>query len=180
MTSTDPFDQYPFLIEDTARLSDRRQTVNNIYLTVNSVLLGGLALLVQVSGLRSFSVALIAVFIAFAGYIITGDWRKLVLTYKRLLGLRFKLLRELEEMPEFPYPIKTYHREDDLYADNPTKNRRERFGFTAIEEKLPTVFTLLYIVSAVLIVVLVVLLRYGIVARLAKDGIIPSFLVPPQ
>lgn len=176
---TDPFEQYPFLIEDTARLSDRRQTVNNIYLSVNSVLLGGLALLVQVSGLRSFSLAVIAVMIAAAGFVITHDWRKLVLNYRTLLALRFTLLREIESLPDFPFPIKTFEREDALFA-NPSTKRGKQFGFSDIEERLTHVFKVLYLLSAVLIVVFVVLLRYGIIAHLLRDGIIPPFLVPPQ
>jgi len=36
----DKFEEYKLFVEDTARFTDRRQTVNNIYVAVNSIILG--------------------------------------------------------------------------------------------------------------------------------------------
>ena len=38
MSEFNKFEEYKLFVEDTARLSDRRQTISNIYVTVNSIL----------------------------------------------------------------------------------------------------------------------------------------------
>jgi hypothetical protein len=43
----DAFEEYKLFVEDTARFTDRRQTVTNICVTINSVLLSAVALLVK-------------------------------------------------------------------------------------------------------------------------------------
>jgi hypothetical protein len=41
MSAFDKFEEYKLFIEDTARFSERRQTVTKTYITVNSAILGG-------------------------------------------------------------------------------------------------------------------------------------------
>ena len=38
----DKFEEYKLFVEDTARFTDRRQTVSNIYVAVNSIILSAI------------------------------------------------------------------------------------------------------------------------------------------
>lgn len=136
-----PFKQYQLIAEDTARLSDRRQTINNLYLSANSLLLGGVAILVQQSDLKNGLPILLIIVLVAAGTFLSLDWWRLLGNYSKLLNLRFELLKELEERDDFPGPIAMYHREQKLY---PEGVKKRRFGFTAVERNLPWIFISLY------------------------------------
>lgn len=174
-----PWDQYPFLIEDTARLSDRRQTVNTLYLSANSLLLGALAILIQQSKFQSVAIVLVVAVIAWAGVVICADWRRLIANYRELLKLRFRLLNELESRPDFFYLVKTFQREnEELY--NPESKKRNPslglFGFSAVEEKIPGVFQFLYICGFLIAAALTVLVVSGVAGQFMRLLNIPSLL----
>jgi hypothetical protein len=167
---SDPvLDQYQILVEDTARLSDRRQTVNNLYLSANSLLIGGVALLVQQNQKNTFTIFLILLIII-AGLVICYDWRRLINTYSELVKVRISMLKQLEDKFTVADLVDVYHKEDQLYDP---KLRREQnkppvFGFSRIERNLPRLFTGIY----VLIVVGLVVLEYtGLPAQLAAWGL---------
>ncbi len=136
------FEQYRLLIEDTSRLSDRRQTVINIHLSANAVILGGLALLTQQSLLQNALATFLSLLIALVGIAICFTWRRLIKTYRELINLRIGLLKEIESRPDFGDLIQIYHREDALYA--PANPGTRIFGFSHIEGRLPILFINLY------------------------------------
>lgn len=162
--------QYELLVTDTAKLSDRRQTINALYLSANSVLLGGIALLAQQGAIRSGALLLPAILIALAGIPVCLDWRKLVRNYKELLNLRFELLRQIEALPGFGYPIKTYHVESDKLYKLPSGGQKVIFGFSNIEINIPLVFIALYIVT---IIASLALAYPSIVSQLQVWGMLP-------
>lgn len=162
--------QYNLLVKDTAKLSDRRQTINTLYLSANSILLGGIALLAQQGVLRSGALLLPVVLIALAGIPVCLDWRKLVSNYKRLLNLRFEMLRQIEALPGFSYPIKTYHEESDKLYKPPEGGQRVLFGFSNIEVNIPLVFIALYIIAILGAIALEI---PNIVSQLHMWGILP-------
>lgn len=139
------FEQYKLIVEDSARLSDRRQTINNLYLSANSLLLGGVAVLVQLSQLKNPLEILLIVLIAVAGSALCLDWRRVVPQYKRLLDLRFSILREMEESATFPAPQKVYVTESaKLY------NQKGLFAnFSDVESNIPVVFLVIYFIVVV-------------------------------
>lgn len=139
--------QYSLLVKDSAKLSDRRQTINALYLSANSILLGAIAVLAAQSGLKAGILLLPAVLIAFAAIPLCLDWRKALLNYKRLLDLRFDMLRRIEALPEFTYPIKTYIEESDKLYTKAQGGQAVLFGFSRIEVNIPPVFIALYVVA---------------------------------
>ncbi|HEY7780719.1 MAG TPA: hypothetical protein VIC85_10965 [Ktedonobacterales bacterium] len=158
------FEQYKLIVEDSARLSDRRQTINNLYLSANSLLLGGVAVLVQLSQLKNPLELLLIVLIAVAGSALCLDWRRVVPQYKRLLDLRFSILREMEESPDFPAPKKLYVTESArLY------NQKGLFAnFSDVESNIPVVFLVIYVIA----VAAMFALKYAdIVAQFSTWGI---------
>jgi hypothetical protein len=164
------FSEYKHLSQDSARISDRRETINNIYLSVNSVLLGAIALLVQQGGLKNLIYSLVGIFIAIAGFVISRDWKKLVENYRKLLRLRFKALRELEAREDFPGVIKIYQREtDELYHDD-----KGAFGFSPVEINLPGLFSTLYVVAIFAIILGSIIVNYTTLAQLFN---LPTFVI---
>lgn len=161
--------QYSLLVKDTAKLSDRRQTINTLYLSANSILLGAVALLAAQSALKAGPLLLPAVLIALAGIPVCLDWRRLVRNARDLLKLRFELLHQIEELPGYSYPIKTYHEEDRLYK-KPAAGQKEHFGFSYIEINIPLVFIVLYVVA---IAGSLLLEGPNIVSQLHTWGILP-------
>jgi len=149
-TNDKVFEQYKLLIEDTARLSDRRQTVSNIYLSANALLASGIALLAVQTASTDLPLPPIylIVLIVVGGSILCLEWRSIIETYRALVSLRIDLLKELEVRADFGDLIPTYHREDGLYAQ-----KKRGFGFTRIEKRLPVLFIGLYVLALLGVVI---------------------------
>ncbi len=152
----DPFlDHYQMIVEDTARLTDRRQTVNNLYLSANSLLLGGLALFVQQTEFKGFSTIFISALLVFVGIFLCRDWRRLLKTYRALINLRIELLhtaeRGFKEKPDLANLVQVYHEEDQLFKPGQGK---PIFGFYAIEKNLPWLFIYIYLLMLIGTIVL--------------------------
>ena len=159
------FKQYQLIVEDTARLSDRRQTINNLYLSANSLLLGGSAILVQQGTLNNGLPILLILPLVVAGGFLCVDWWRLLRNYRQLLNLRYSLLKEIEARDDFPGPVATYQREEKLYPADPKKSH---FGFTRVELNLPWIFIALY----ALIVIGTIVVKYSaIVSQFSQWGI---------
>lgn len=167
-------DQYEQVIEDTAKLTDRRQTVNNLYLSANSLLLGGIALLAQGGITTIFSITLI-VLISIVGGVLCFDWRRLIETYRRLVRLRVGILKEIEATDTFMAAgcVPVYHREDALYQrgkDGKTIDGEKKpvFGFSRIERNLPLTFSVVY----VLVIIGTAALHWSVIAaQFAQWGV---------
>src|SRR5215475_11577986 len=99
------FRQYELIVEDTARISDRRQTINNLYLSANSLLLGGSAILVQQGSQNTGFPSLLILPLVLAGGFLCADWWRLLRNYRKLLNLRYDLSKEIEARDDFPGPI---------------------------------------------------------------------------
>ncbi len=147
MGQVNKFEEYKFFIEDTARLTERRQTVTNIYVAVNTILLSAVALLVKDAGLQRWVVAIATILILVAGIVICLFWRQLIIRYKKLVGLRLDELRKMEELPEMAGCQRMYHVEDKLYPRDAQGNMlktKSRMDFSDLERQLPHVFIALY------------------------------------
>ena len=148
MSQVNKFEEYTFFIEDTARLTERRQTVTNIYVAVNAILLSTVALLVKDAGLQRWVIAVATIMVLVAGIAICLFWRQLINRYKRLVGLRITELRRMEELPEMYGCQCMYHVEDKLYPRDAQGNMlktKGRMDFSDLERQLPKVFIALHV-----------------------------------
>ncbi len=131
------FEQYQLFVEETARISDRRHTTNNLFLSVNSVLLGAVAILLQQSvekNTTSVLVFFLAVLLVVAGAILCVSWRRLLLGYGARLRERFLYLRKLEtEYPNLLLPA---------FSGRPRQQ-----SFSRMEAGIPRVFLVTYFVA---------------------------------
>lgn len=151
------FEEYSLFIEDTARLSDRRQTVSNIYVAVNSLLLVAIGLLIKDLGATGVWRLLLPVPLIVSGIIISMRWSELLSNYKKLIGFRINVLREMET--KMSGIENMYHREDLLYPMDGSGGSHSIHGlnFSDKEQALPNIFILLYYLFCLgLIVALIV------------------------
>ncbi len=166
------WDVYPVFVQDTAKITDRRQTTNTLYLSVNSLLIGAIAFLAQQSIQAphlqiSASLLIVQIFLAIAGLFLCRQWLKTLELYRRLLAFRYDKLRRLENMPGFPGAIKMYQVEDDEGGD------QKIFGFSKIEAFIPSLFRVLYFAAPILLFLGVVAIRIHLAAWLAQYISIP-------
>lgn len=90
---------YKMLVEMADRVSQRRQSANSFYLTVNTAIIGGSAYLAQSSNgpLATWAVSL-------AGIAICTLWIMSVISYKTLNSAKFRVITALEEcLPASPF-----------------------------------------------------------------------------
>lgn len=155
MAQFDKFEEYKFLIEDTAKMTDRRQNISNLYTTVNSILLAAIAVLFTETSLNAWSNTLGGILVSCAGIAISLSWKNSIVQYQKLLRLRFDVLWEIEEDPELASSAKIYHREsDELYPrDEKQQKFREKGLFAQVEKQLPMIFIGLYAVLGLGIVI---------------------------
>jgi hypothetical protein len=151
------WDTYPLMVQEAGRLADRRQIANTLFLSINSLLVGGIAFLAQQSGLASVSLLIIQLVIAVAGLFITRQWLALLELYRRLLNYRYAKLASIEAMPGFPGALPIYTLESKEGGDN------ELFGFGRTEEFIPKLFRVLYIAGVLLLIAgtIAVKIRFG-------------------
>ena len=148
------WDVYPLFVQETARISDRRQTANSLYLSINSLLVGAIALLAPQSFVQtSVSLLVVQVFVAAAGYLMSRQWLRLLEKYRTLLNFRYEKLREIEGMNGFPGVLKMYQDESKQGSD------KTFFGFAQVEAYIPRLFSVVYVFGALLLIADVVAIR---------------------
>lgn len=165
------FEEYSLFVEDTARFSERRQTVTNIYITVNGAIAGLITFLIKDSGLTNWWLVIAIWPLILFGIVVCNYWQQLIRKYKKLVGLRLKVLREMEV--KLPSSVQMYHREDELYPRGPLDNAIPDSGlnFSDLEYRLPQLFIGLYIVLG---------LCLAVGTLLVSKGFLPSpIIVPP-
>jgi hypothetical protein len=149
MAEFEKFEEYRLFVDDTARFTERRQTVSNIYVAVNSLLLAAIGLLIKELGARGLWVLLLPLPLIAAGISVSLWWHQLIRKYKKLVGLRINRLREMEA--EMPDSVKMYHAEDELYPRDEKGKMIPGKGlnFSDLEARLPMLFVVLYCIFGV-------------------------------
>jgi hypothetical protein len=94
--STPQFQYYLALMEDTTKLSDRRQTTNDLFVGLNVVFFTGMGALFYASHLKSWWVTGLFVAITALAFFLNFTWIRLINRYSRLVGLRIRYMHQLE------------------------------------------------------------------------------------
>lgn len=165
-----PLEEYKLFVEDTARFSERWQTITNIYITINGAIIGWITFLIKDSRLMDWWLAVAILPLVVFGILVCSYWRQLILRYKQLVGLRLDVLREMEI--KLPDSVQMYHQEDKLYPRD-AQNRPipgRGLNFSDLEVRLPWLFIVLYLVLGLSLV-------GG--TLLVMRGILPSPIVLP-
>lgn len=147
----DKFEEYKLFVEDTARFSDRRQTVTYIYATINGAIVGLATILFQAAGFTSWRIVFIVLPLVLAGMFICYAWYRLLSSYKKLLSFRFQHLEQIEN--ELPGCHRMYNLESAaLYSNAP---KHQKISQTRIEMWLPWLFIVIYVAIPLLAIILV-------------------------
>lgn len=152
MSTFPKFEEYKLLIEDTARFSERRQTVGSLFVAVNTLLLTAIAFLVKDSGAAAYGrlVTLLPIPLVVAGILVCIWWRQIVVRYKRLVGLRMRELMAIELLPEMQGCQQIYQKEYNELYKRDAQGRKVpagRLNFSDLESRLPVLFIVLYALS---------------------------------
>ena len=170
------FDEYKFLSEGTDDITDRRQTVNTLFVSINALFLTGVGyLLFQFFQSSHDAIPFLIAFLAISiiTSLINSAWLSLSESNRKLVDLRIRYLKQLEKhlrhggaFPVVEIPLKkdeiraesvnvettrgTYTLEDVLY--NPGA-KKEPFGFSRAEQRIGKTFTVAYWVALIIAVV---------------------------
>lgn len=149
MSEYSRYDEYKMLVEDTARFTDRRQSVSTLYTSINTIFLAALSIVISDFGELGIHEFLGSLVMIVAGILTSISWRTYILNYKELIKLRFTVLKEMEQDKGMEKSVKIYAREEeDIYNDP-----EEKGLFAVIEKKLPETFIGIYIFASVVVVV---------------------------
>jgi hypothetical protein len=161
MKEIDEFEEYKFFVDDTSRFSERRQTISNIYLAVNSLLLAAIGLLIKDITVQSSWNWLLSLPLIIAGIAVSIWWSQLIFRYKKLVDLRIKVLRNMEE--RMVNSVKMYHQEVALYPvdKNGDPIPGQGLNLSDIEGKLPRLFVALYCLFGVALFLIWIHAKFG-------------------
>lgn len=166
------FQEYQALAEGTDKVTDRRQTVNTLFVSINALFLTGVGyLLLQYVQSDRPSAWFILGFLAIAWITsrINGAWLKLSEQNRRMVDLRIRYLQQIEKqlrdtgfLPTVAVPLRpdeimadgkdsmttrgTYSLEDVLYSPSA---KRPPFSFTRAEQQIGRAFTWSYWVAVI-------------------------------
>ena len=130
------FEQYKLYVESALQISQRRESANTYFLTVNTLLFAGLSG-ASATGLQlgwwSFSIAV-------CGVVLCCWWSRLIRSYKDLNTGKFAIIHRFEK----ELPAKPFTDEWDLLGkgEDPKKYK----PVTELEMKIPWIFATLYLV----------------------------------
>lgn len=123
-------DIYKMLVGMADKVSERRQSANNFFLSVNTALIGASAYISSVSQQSPARVLAIAV----AGMLVSLVWIRNIQSYKDLNAGKFAVITEIEKhLPVSPYAAEWE------YLDRGQRNGRYR-PFHSVEIFVPLIF----------------------------------------
>lgn len=135
------FEQYKLYVETAERVSDRRQSANNFFLTLNSVLL------TFTGYLTTLSFAFWHTILAFAGISISILWYLTITSFRNLNSGKFKVIHDMEKN----LPIKLF--DDEWTHLGRGRNRKKYLKISVVEQGIPIVFFILYLLVIIIMLV---------------------------
>jgi hypothetical protein len=120
-----PENELQMLIDYIGKLTDRRQNVTNIHLSVNTVIIGAISFWVKDSITLQIWQKFGIITLILAGIITCDLWRRLLAQYKTLLGWWYEKLRNVEEA--IPESSQLFTKEYLELYNSPQKNKNRTF-----------------------------------------------------
>ncbi len=138
------FEQYKIYIAGMEKISDRRESANRHFVTINSALLVLAGLVIQYAHSQQ---ALLLLGLCGLGVVISAIFWLLINSYKQLNTAKFTMLHEIEAK----LPIQLYKTEWKILGEG--KDRKKYYPFSHVESLIPLVFGLAYIVMGLVVLI---------------------------
>jgi hypothetical protein len=131
-------EQYKLFIEMADRVSSRRATTNQFYVTLLSGLLAVAAFILK-EGVITHNQNIVLLSLSSLGIIICIFWGLNLLSYRQLNSGKFKVIHEMEKL----LPFQCYDREWEILDEG--KNWKKYLPLTHIEIYIPITISSIYI-----------------------------------
>lgn len=129
---------YKLMVEMADKVSERRQAANNFYLSINTLLVGGLAYL----GTREPGFTDV-IFVSLVGILVSFYWIRSIESYKTLNAAKFNVINSIEK----GFTVRPFTAEwAELDPDGDGKRHKP---FHTTEKSVPKIFLVLYAFQAV-------------------------------
>ncbi len=127
---------YKIYLQMADKISDRRQSANSYFLTINTVIVGLISYMSFGAIIKNFHpfYGLISI----AGMLICYSWYRLIRSYKDLNSSKFKVVHEIEKQ----LPISPFDDEWEMLGRG--KDKSKYLPFTKIEMRVPWIFFTLH------------------------------------
>lgn len=132
------FDQWNLYVQMADKISSRRASANNFFLTSNSILIVAISFMVEFLNLYWVFLPLII------GLVFSISWFYLISNYRSLNTAKFKVINELEEQMYF----RGFTIEWDLLEHGRGKLHKP---LSKIEQYIPITLGIVYLVSAIIL-----------------------------
>ena len=133
-------EQYKLYVEMADRISARRGTANTFFLTVNTVVVGVMALCSDT--IRQLA----AIIVCIAAIVLCYVWQRLIKSYRQLNTAKYTVVGEIEKkLPCSPYWSAEWK------ALGGGKDPSKYTQLTVVERVVPFIFMCLYILLAIII-----------------------------
>ncbi len=126
--------QWQTCVEMANSVSQRRDTMNNIFVTLN------LAIIATVS----FTWDMKSIFVLFAGIVVSVIWVLFIKNYKLLNKEKFSVINSIENK----LPVKPFNEEWEKL-----KNNKKYKDATKLEKTLPIMFITIYVMAIIAIAI---------------------------
>jgi uncharacterized membrane protein YuzA (DUF378 family) len=126
-------DIYKIYLASADKISDRRQSANSFFLSVNTALVGLIGYLQSDSTKTTLS-PVFYLLISLSGVLICYAWYRLVKSYRQLNSGKFKVIHEIEKN----LPLSPYDAEWEMLGRG--KDSEKYLPFTHVEAFVPQVF----------------------------------------
>ena len=144
------FEQYKLFLQTSETLVQRRQNVNNFYITTNTILVSLCGTVVAIDIDLKYKIMIMIAF-SIVGVVLSFSWINILISYGNLNSSKMKIISLLEKN----LPASLFDAEWEVLTDK--LNNKKYISFTDSEKKIPQLFFVLYIVITV---VALICIRY--------------------
>jgi len=141
----DKFEEYKLHLERAQKLSERRQTTTQTYLTINTAIFGAVAFIVKDSEFSGWPLALIALPLFAVGILACAIWLNSIQKVELFLDWQYNRLREIEK--KIPGSSEILGKENEKFYE-PQEGGKKKFSFSLQEAWLPRLLIILFVLYA--------------------------------
>lgn len=137
-------DEWRLTAESAMQVSTRRQSANNLFITILTILIGGILFSDGFIGANKPFQLKVAFIVSVLGIIICCEWVQQLKDYGRLNDIKYSAIRDMEKY----LPVQYFNAETVYFYDNYISQK----SFSGSEKRIPIYFCVTFILIAVMTV----------------------------